>query len=89
MRLNAFFKPESQPSAEKIALQKPISAIQVFQQEDGTTRLGLLSKLGPGTALERCGEGFNNRTVKVRVDGHYYFVFLDDLESQLTCKARA
>jgi hypothetical protein len=77
------FKPTPEQPCGKIALQKPISAIQVFQNEDGTSRLGLLSKLGPGTALERCGDGFNERTVKVRVDGYCYFVFLQELDGEL------
>ena len=89
MRTQAFFKPVSEGRGEKIALQKPISAIQVFQNEDGTTRLGLLSKLGAGVVLERCGEGFNTRTVAVRADGHSYFVFVDDLECQSGAKAHA
>ena len=89
MTNKAFFKPVAEYSGEKIVLQKPISAIQVFQEEDGSTRLGLLSKLGPGVALERCGNGFNKRTVKVQANGHCYFVFVDDLESQLPAKARA
>ena len=82
MRPNAFFKPLPERSGGKIALYKPISAIQVFEEQDGSTRLGLLSKLGPSVTLERCGDGFNKRTVKVRTNGHFYFVFLDDLESQ-------
>ena len=89
MTTKAFFKPVSEASGEKIALQKPISAIQVLQEEDGGTRLGLLSKLGPGVVLKRCGDGFNKRTAKVRANGQYYFVFIDDLESQLCAKARA
>lgn len=82
MSSSGFFKPSPEYTSQKVALQKAVSAIQVFQNEDGTSRLGLLSKLGPGTALERCGDGFNERTVKVRVDGHYYFVFLQDLDGQ-------
>ena len=89
MRTNAFFKPAAEHSGQKIALQKPVSAIQVFEEEDGSTRLGLLLQLGPGTPIERCGEGFNKRTVKVRANGHYYFMFLDDLEAEITAKARA
>ena len=84
-----FFKPNTPVLSEKIALQKPISAIQVFQNEDGSSRLGLLSKIGPGMTVERCGEGFNERTVKVRLNGYYYYVFLQDLESQSSGLARA
>ena len=79
-----FFKPSPEHAGEKIALQRAISAIQVFDNGDGTSRLGLLSKLGPGTVLEPCGDGFNERTLKVRVNGYYYFVFLQDLDGKFS-----
>lgn len=88
MRTNAFLKPAAESSRVEIMLQRPLSAVQVFQKEDGTARLGLFSKLGPGVAVEPCGEGFNDRTVKVRANGQCYFVFIEDLASQSPAAAR-
>jgi len=84
-----FFLPNTPVVNEKIAILKPISAIQVFENEDGTSRMGLLSQIGPGVVLEPCGKGFNERTAKVRVRGYYYYVFLQDLESQSGGSMRA
>jgi hypothetical protein len=89
VRTNAFFKSAVASSGLKIVLQSPLSAVQMLQEQDGRTHLGLFSKLGPGTIVEGCGNGFNDRTVKVRANGQFYFVFLEDLESQLPAKAYA
>jgi hypothetical protein len=83
-----FFIPSSDTGGQKIPLSKRISAIQLVRKEDGRARLGLLSQLGPGTILEQCGDGFNERTVKVRTNGQVYFVFRQDLEAQ-TAQASA
>ncbi len=79
-----FFIPTKDIRGERIPLSRRISAIQLIQKEDGRAKLGLLSQLGPGTTLERCGDGFNERTVKVRANGQCYFVFRQDLECQET-----
>ena len=80
----ATLKSHSDRSAdgERILLSRTISAIQCFEDERGHETLGLLSQIGPGITVERCGAGFNERTVKVRVNGHHYFVFVQDLEAQ-------
>ena len=72
--------PEIAGRRGKIHLERPISAIQLLEDESGHETLGLLSQLGPGTRLERCGKGFSKATVKVRANGHYFFVFAEDLE---------
>ena len=79
MNFNAFFADNIREVQTRIVLSKPISAIQLLPQENGLTRLGLLSEIGSGETLEVCGDGFNNRTAKVRVNGSYYFVFLQDI----------
>jgi hypothetical protein len=78
----AFFIPRADTHGQKVCLLKPISAIQLAEDDRGRAKLGLLSQLGPGTTVECCGDGFNDRTVKVRVNNLCYFVFLQDLESQ-------
>jgi hypothetical protein len=81
---NVFFRPDPDRDGERIPLLKSVLAIQLEQNESGSGKLGMLSRLGPGMIVERCGMGFDDRTVKVRVNGHYYFVFLQDLEAQTT-----
>ena len=80
-----FFDPNKEGA--RTTLSRSISAIQCFQDEYGHEKLGLLSQLGPGVTVERCGAGFNERTVKVRVNGHYYFVFAQDVEAQAKAAA--
>jgi hypothetical protein len=63
-----------------LLLEKPICAIQLAYQASGERKLGLLTQLPSGTTGYVCGPGFNERTVKVRVNGQYYFVFLQDIQ---------
>jgi hypothetical protein len=69
-------------------LPRNISAIQVLPAPDGV-RLGTILQLPAGTQLYACGEGFNERTIKVHWEGGYYFVFLEDLESDRAFSAKA
>jgi hypothetical protein len=77
-----FVIPEPGVCGGKMSLSKPLSAIQLMRSENGRPKLGLLTQLGPGITVERCGEGFNERTLMVRTNGQHYFVFLQDLELQ-------
>ncbi len=88
MNTAEFYIPDSNNHGDKIRLFKPISAIQLVPAEDGGAKLGLLSQLGPGATVEICGGGFDDRTVKVRSSNHYYFVFLEDLNSQTAAASR-
>ena len=62
------------------SLTRGISAVQL---EPGTrssrARLGELKILPAGATVEVCGAGYNERTVKVRCGGEFYFVFQGDL----------
>jgi hypothetical protein len=82
MDSDAFFIPDPERQGEKVPLFKSVLAIQLEQNKHGCAKLGLLSRLGPGIVVERCGKGFDDRTVKIRANGNYYFVFLQELESQ-------
>lgn len=82
MKREGFYTPNPDRGIEKITLFRPISAIQLVHDESGQEKMGLLSQLGPGVTVERCGPGFSQGTVKVRAHGRCYFVFLQDLESQ-------
>jgi hypothetical protein len=64
-------------------LYKNIAAIQVLPSESSTElRLGMITQLPSGAELIVCGDGFNDRTVKVRWAEGFYFVFLQDLEQR-------
>jgi hypothetical protein len=45
----------------------------------GKKRFGPLVQIDSGSALELCGEGYSTKTVRVRFDGKYFFVFKADL----------
>lgn len=87
MNTAEFYIPDSNNHGDRIWLTRTISAIQLLPAEDGGAKLGLLSQLGPGLGVEICGTGFDERTVKVRSSDHYYFVFLEDLNSQRVAAA--
>jgi hypothetical protein len=63
-------------------LPRKIAAISLEKtgdQSDGPERMGLILQLPADTDVEVCGAGFNSRTVKVRHNDSYYFVFTEDL----------
>jgi hypothetical protein len=69
------------PGPRVYSLSKNIAGIQVLPAADaGEPRLGMITQLPQGAELEVCGEGFNERTVRVRWAEGFYFVFLQDLE---------
>jgi hypothetical protein len=61
-------------------LSKPIAAIHFSVSETGEARTGLITQLPKDAAVEVCGNGFNDRTVAVRWQESFYFVFLQDIE---------
>jgi hypothetical protein len=63
------------------ALSRTIAGIQLVPGEGKQGRLGNVSQLRPGSLLELCGDGYDARTVKVRCEGDFYFVFLQDLQT--------
>jgi hypothetical protein len=68
-------------------LTRNIPAIQALSDPDGIVRLGTILQLPEGTQVHVCGDGFNERTVKVVWEGAYYFIFVDDLEPSRTLRA--
>ena len=71
----------SLPFDSAYTLSKNVSAIQILPEEDGRSRLGLLTQLPEGAEVHLGGPGFNDRTIRVRSGGASYFIFLEDLES--------
>jgi hypothetical protein len=63
-------------------LTRNTSAIQAISDLDGNTRLGMILQLPEGAEVRTCGEGFNERTIKVCWEGGFYYVFVDDIEPE-------
>ncbi len=82
MNTSASYFSVTHRSIERISLLRTISALELAPDTDGSSKPGVISQLGPGTTVEPCGDGFDDRTVKVHALGRSYFVFLQDLESQ-------
>jgi len=65
-----------------VHLSRSISAVQLVRKANVGAKLGSLLQLTRGTLVECCGDGFNDRTIKIRANGAYYFVFLQDIVAQ-------
>ena len=87
---HAFYVPacDAPLGRDMYSLSKSIAAIQVLPG-DGVEqpRLGMITQLPSGAELQPCGEGFNERTVRVKWGEGYYFVFLQDLDIAKACAA--
>ena len=81
--------PSLGPPKKSYVLPKTIPAIPVISSPEGPTDIGTILQLPEGLQIEVCGEGFNERTVKVRSEGGYFFIFLEDLDPALGRKASA
>lgn len=81
MREEAIAIPTNQLAARVCTLARRIPAIALEKSggPDGRGKLGLILHLAAGSDVEICGDGFNWRTVKVRQNGLYYFIFEEDL----------
>ena len=64
-------------------LNKSIAAIELLTGDNGAGRLGAVLQLPFGSQLEVCGAGFNERTLKVRSNNKFYFVFWQDLKQAI------
>lgn len=81
MRVEEVYAAEVLPFGRVYVLPKTVSAIQVLpSEENGSTRLGLLTQLPESAEIEIGGPGFNDRTLRVRCGTAAYYVFIDDLE---------
>jgi hypothetical protein len=74
---------------DRYTLSEDIYAMQLLPGNGVNAILGPVVKIPKGKELEGCGPGFNERTMKVRCDGFFYFVFLQDLELQRKPAAKA
>lgn len=76
----ASLMPSFHASVEARIVPPRISAIPVLAADTGAKELGTITQLPRGAELHISGEGFNDRTVKVRCQDSFYFVFRDDIE---------
>jgi len=76
---DSLYKPKFSNGPFARSLAKNISAIELNGLENGKARLGPVLQLPSGAQIEVCGEGFNDRMVKIRSNGKYYFAFRSDL----------
>ncbi len=63
-----------------ITLSKAIAALQIPDAGTNGEKPGVISQLPKGAELEVCGSGFTSGTRKVAFGGHFYFIFLQDIE---------
>jgi hypothetical protein len=72
--------PESIRPLRRYTLSRRVAAIRLTRAAHGSQgKLGEIVQLQPGTRLDCCGDGYNERTIKVHYAGDFYFVFLQDL----------
>ncbi len=77
---DVLYIPESVHSLRSYTLSKRVAAIRLTRAARGSEgKLGEIVQLQPGTRLDCCGDGYNERTIKVHYDGSFYFVFLQDV----------
>jgi hypothetical protein len=76
------FNNEACEAVENITLAQQISAIKLVTAQSGQGKLGGIRPLPIGARVQVCGDGFNERTVKVRYCNDYFFVFRQDLQER-------
>jgi hypothetical protein len=65
---------------QSYTLTRSILAIPILSTDSGDFRLGPITQLPEGAQLETYGAGFDEQTVRIRSEGRFYYVFVDDLE---------
>ena len=61
-------------------LSTEISAIPLIPPGNSSARFGAIVKLPEGSAIELCEFDYDDATVRVRLAGQSYLVFLQDLD---------
>lgn len=85
----AFKSDNCDTIVRSLTLPKQISAIQMLPAEKAHGKLGLITQLPRGAMVDICGDGFNERTAKIRYGQGYFFVFLQDLQEPAYFNAMA
>lgn len=58
---------------------KLIAALQITKDEKGNEHAGCLTQVSVTPEMKICGDGFNERTVKITLNNSTYYVFKQDL----------
>lgn len=77
---NALVIPRTVCHLKTYLLSRRIAAIRLKRTPDGQRgKLGEFLQLDLGVRVDYCGDGYNERTVKIHCNGEFYFVFRQDL----------
>jgi len=79
MNINALNIPEFVSVEGTVIVPKDVPAMELVPAENGA-RLGQIALLRKGTPVDICGSGFSERTVKVRSENRFYFIYLQDID---------
>lgn len=79
------YVPESFSPIRSYTLSRRVAAIRLTRARGAQGKLGEIVQLQPGTRLDCCGDGYNERTIKVHHAGEFYFVFLQDVAEPEPC----
>lgn len=58
---------------------KLIAALQITKDDEGNETAGVLTQVNVTPEMKVCGDGFNDRTLKVALNNSTYYVFKQDL----------
>lgn len=68
-------------SAGTRTLKQKIAAIRIGEQPEPRSG-GVFTQLPPGSQIEMCGAGFNEKTIMVRCQSELYVVFRHDVDDR-------
>lgn len=63
----------------KTIQSKLIAALQITRDSKGNECVGVLTQINVTPEMKICGDGFNEKTVKVALNNSTYYVFKQDL----------
>lgn len=58
---------------------KLIAALQIVKDDNGNDRAGAITQVSVTPEMKICGDGFNERTIKIALNNSTYYVFKQDL----------
>ena len=79
MNIKPHFPSECYTTQGTFTVPKDISALELIPADSGV-HSGQITPVPKGACLQICGQGFNERTIKVRWEDRLCFVFLQDVE---------
>jgi hypothetical protein len=70
-----------QHTVGQVRASRRVPAVRIVATADGASELGGFAHIEADSLLSLCGEGYNDQTVKVRLENEYFYVFRADLLS--------